>query len=360
MTGPRIVDWQVIGVCLGMALICGLVLPIDNTVAQEAATVTQEAAVEEAKSPKPQPAVAAVDPFGVPAASSPEARVCVYSLKYANAQTIIHLLQMVVPQSRVTIDSSNSMIVFGAPSDHERIAKLLQTLDVPAKEDMKQIKIFSIQNADVDSLAQALTGVLSQNDLKIAVDPRSNSIIAVGAENQLEIVEAIIMRLDETRDKDLQRQRAFQVRIVWLASGLSDEAPKPVPDLLKVVNELITVGVTGLRQVGQAIVNVASGSDFQIGCTPMLGDAPVDTQISGTLLEMGDLPRLEIEISNRQTFPPPPSDITDARRRVVQYVELAHLETEIVAPLGQYVVLGVTPAGKMTSVFVVQITPSTP
>jgi len=71
-----------------------------------------------------------------------------------------------------------------------------------------------------------------------------------------------------------------------------------------------------------------------------------------------ETPTLKIELSASQAqLPPATADGWD-RRRGSEKKPLVDLQTAIAAPLEHYVVLGVAPVAKMTSVFIVQITAS--
>jgi hypothetical protein len=67
------------------------------------------------------------------------------------------------------------------------------------------LKIFSLQNASASDAAAILQSVLpvSQNEepLRIGVDARSNALIVSASEEKLKIIEAVLLRLDESDSK---------------------------------------------------------------------------------------------------------------------------------------------------------------
>jgi len=118
---------------------------------------------------------------------------------------------------RVTADvRSNSLLVSAPEESMELIGALVRQLDgLPAVE--AQIKVFTIVNGDASSLAEmlgelfaepaadqpavqtaAVEGESSLVPLRFAVDVRTNSIIATGTRGDLQVVEAILLRLDES------------------------------------------------------------------------------------------------------------------------------------------------------------------
>ena len=185
---------------------------------------------------------------------------------------------------------------------------------------------------------------------------------------KLQIAEAILLRLDASADKDPGKPDpsvSFQVRVVWLASGLSgDEAAKPARDLNDVIDELSDVGVEGLGQVGQVLVNTTPDGRFQVCSSPTVGGSPADWEIAGQFESRQGTPVLKIQLSARQLFTPAGTGKGGATTEggSIQVQTLVTLETAIAAPPNHYVVLGTAPVavrtGEMTSAFVLQVTPN--
>jgi len=127
--------------------------------------------------------------------------------------TEIDNLPPLAPRAMVVADiRTNFLIVVAAPRDMVEIAALIGRIDQPGAT--AQLKVFEIRNGDANTLvttlrtlfsvpaeAEAATpGGLSQGGvvrLQFAVDPRTNSIIAAGSAEDLTVVEAILLRLDQ-------------------------------------------------------------------------------------------------------------------------------------------------------------------
>ncbi len=120
---------------------------------------------------------------------------------------------------RISADVRANALVVAAPADSmPLLAALIDRLDqLPAAE--AQVKVFTILNGDAEALLEMLeslfgtettaneaASVLSgavQNEsslvpLRFAVDLRTNSIIVSGASGDLTVVEAILLRLDDS------------------------------------------------------------------------------------------------------------------------------------------------------------------
>jgi len=154
---------------------------------------------------------------------------------------------------RVTADArSNSLLVSAPAESMELIAALVEQLDgLPAAE--AQIKVFTIVNGDATALADmlrelfvqpaadqpavqtaAVEGESSLVPLRFAVDVRTNSIIATGTRGDLQVVEAILLRLDES---DVRQRKNTVYRL----------KNAPATDVATAINEFLT----SRRQVEQ-------------------------------------------------------------------------------------------------------------
>ncbi len=125
----------------------------------------------------------------------------------------------------ITADSNANALIVRAPSEGmSLIAELIRQLDQPAGVD-SLVKVFTIENGDATKLTTALqnlfgtdAGTLGTNvgaanqsalaalsaaesalvGLRFSTDARTNSIIATGSAEDLEVVESILLRLDST------------------------------------------------------------------------------------------------------------------------------------------------------------------
>lgn len=144
----------------------------------------------------------------------------------------------------------------------------------------------------------------------------------------------------------------LQIRLVWLVGGLADDAAAvPPADLESVTRELEKMGVTNLTMAAQLVVNVTEGEKFSVSGTAKVNE-PCSLQAAGLLgrtsLEQppagisADESWLRLEISAR---------VTGGEQRQ----PLCTLQTTVKAPIGQSVVLGITPVQSKPSVFVLQL-----
>lgn len=139
---------------------------------------------------------------------------------------------------RITPDSRvNSLVVSASEQSMSLIEELIKQLDRPTTT-VSEIKVFTLANADAElmvsqlnalfnnqpqgqggnqqrqNLGMALEGAADSSSslvpLKFSVDKRTNSVIAVGAREALGVVEAILLRLDES---DLRARQNVVIRL---------------------------------------------------------------------------------------------------------------------------------------------------
>jgi len=133
-----------------------------------------------------------------------------------------------------------------------------------------------------------------------------------------------------------------------------DDAPKPPEALTDVVAELFGDSISGLRQLGQAVVRTASDGRFDVDCLCTVGQYAAEWRIRGTLRQQKGTQYLQIELSAAKQVHVTSKDGPGR----IEPMSLVDLETEICAPDGDYVLLGAAPSdADMMSVFAVQIIP---
>jgi hypothetical protein len=311
------------------------------------------AAPVEGKSPpatSEKPPVLDSEPRPILAEKEPPGQLCIYPLQNADPQTVLLVLQTLLAGEksvRMTVEpKSHSLVVVASPQIHKSVAGAIKQLDVAPVQRETQLKVFTLVNAEPSSIAQVLAKLLPK-EVRIAIDERTRTIIASGPPDALNVAQALLTRLDEAAKTDRPEPSAsYEVRLVWLASGLTEDnkGEPPGDDLKDVVAELSRLGIKDPRQVGQMVVQNTSGGNFQIESSPVFEGQPAGFTASGALFQQLDRRlTMQIRISTKKMASP-------------EGQNLNQLETQIVVPQKQYVVLATAPVGNITSAFVVQVT----
>jgi len=149
---------------------------------------------------------------------------------------------------RVTSDARSNSLVVTAPEQSMRLmTELIRQLDQPTSM-VAEIKVFTLTNADATAMARLLESLFDprsqQQDLgvqlagaddassnlipmRFSVDTRTNSILATGGAEALRVIEAILMRLDQS---DLRQRKNTVYRL----------KNSPAEDVAKAINQFLT------------------------------------------------------------------------------------------------------------------------
>lgn len=148
---------------------------------------------------------------------------------------------------RVTADPRANALLISAPAESmPLIEALVNQLDqLPAAE--AQVKVFTIVSGDAAALVEMLEALFGETNtnqseppvrtgagegdsslvsLRFATDVRTNSIIATGSEGDLAVVEAILLRLD---DSEVRQRKTVVYRL----------KNAPAPDVAEAINEYL-------------------------------------------------------------------------------------------------------------------------
>ncbi len=222
---------------------------------------------------------------------------------------------------RVTADGRTNSLVITAPEESMVILEeLIKQLDRQTST-VAEIKVFSLQNSDAKSMVTLLEALFAnaanqQNaldrlgvqvagaedassglvPLKFSVDSRTNSIVAVGAADALRVVEAILIRLDES---DVRQRQSIVFR---LKNSPATNVATAVNDFLTSRRDLEQSGdglVSPFEQIEREVIVVAEpiSNTLLISATPRyfkeiqqlvinLDSAPQQVTIQALLVEV--------------------------------------------------------------------------
>jgi general secretion pathway protein D len=142
---------------------------------------------------------------------------------------------------RITADSRmNSLLVAAPPASSKLLAELIAQLDRPSSA-VAEIKVFTLANADAQKMVEQLQALFAPANasqgqggtnqvrqqlglsivgaedissslipLRFSVDTRTNSVMAIGGGEALRVVEALILRLDES---DIRQRKNIVVKL---------------------------------------------------------------------------------------------------------------------------------------------------
>ena len=272
-----------------------------------------------------------------------------YPLKHSLAEKLCEILDKSLagrPAKIVADPRSNSIIVIGTADIQRKVKDLVIKLDVekPSSENQNRLRTFAIppgQNEDV--VVGALRTLMPRIGGQYTLDPARRQVLVYANDDKTREVTELFQQLTNAQGGTPREQDAM-VRIVCLVDGVDDKSDPNLPeDFGEVRKALAKLGVTKPHLFAQTMVNVVPGGRFETAGQTNL-EAGARLIVSGQFRNKGDMASLSIQIGDQIPG-------SDGKARTV-----TNLQTEITAPYGQMVLLGMTPHAKMTKIFVVSVT----
>jgi hypothetical protein len=340
------------------------------------------------------------------AARQPDRQLQVYHLKHASPYEAIGALQTMLEgmsNCSIAVDRRTGNILVSGPKEtHERVREALQILDVPVPAEKKadaadqpdrQLKVYRLEHASAkDALAVLQTFLQGALDWRLAVDARSGNIIVSATKETHARVTEVLQILDVPASFEKKAEKPAGpawVEVYWLMSDAGDVGIE-AKELREMIPEMVGKGASigGLRKVARVLLTTTSDGKFQLNCSPMLGDTPVQWSVNGSLKQRAEMAELQIQISvwegsvlregkpvsASDPFQPAPSGGEQQRSAgstaAASYSaalkksgeasapragRLLDLETNIITPYERCVMLGIAPTEKMSSVFVIRV-----
>jgi len=177
---------------------------------------------------------------------------------------------------RITANVRTNSLAVSAPKiSHDLLGELILILDKPSST-VAEIKIFNLKFADAAAAVELLNNLFNTDEaaenqlgvqlagaedassnlvpLRFSVDGRTNSVIAIGGGESLRIVEAILLRLDESDQRDRQ------TTVLKLRNS-------PAADVATAINEFLSAQ-RELAQIDPSRVSTSQILNQEIIVTP--------------------------------------------------------------------------------------------
>lgn len=287
-------------------------------------------------------------------------RVVAYRLHHLDSFSAAEMLRQLIETdsedaAKIVPDLvNNCVVVLARRPRHEMIAEVLKLVDTEApRVQSPEIKIIKLQHARAGELSDVMKAVAEKHDVRVAIDQRTNAVVANGSKQALSILEAVLEALDTEVPNAKRSLQPLRVRIVWLVEGREQEKlPAPTGELQGVVGELAKLGFEDLGRVSQILIHVDDqNSEFKAAGNADLGSKALRLSVEGASADVTDGGRkqpaegqvrlkLSIEVAQH-----------DGEKR------LCSLNTDLTTSPGHSTVLGTTPLGQKSAVFVVQVLP---
>ncbi|HUQ72107.1 MAG TPA: secretin N-terminal domain-containing protein, partial [Planctomycetaceae bacterium] len=227
---------------------------------------------------------------------------------------------------RITPDPRQNALIVSAPeASLSLIAALIAQLDQPTSA-VAEIKVFTLANADAQLMVQQLQGLFNAQvtgqqgggqqraqqqgfqvagaedaesgliPIRFSVDTRTNSVIAVGAAEALRVVEAIMLRLDESDIRERQNTvyrlknspaATIAAAITSFMAGQSDITQQD-PNLFSTVEQLEREVVVVAETVSNSLLISATPryNDEILKLVKKLDEPPAQVIIQALIVEV--------------------------------------------------------------------------
>ncbi len=187
---------------------------------------------------------------------------------------------------------TNSIFITGPAESLPLVEQLIRTLD-ESPRDSAQIKIFHITNGDASDMVALLRtlfpaagasnipqlataeGETTLVPVRFSVDVRTNNIIATGTSGDLKIVEALLLRLDQTESQERVN------KVFKLKNSPANDVARAVNEFLRserIVAQAAPGRQNAFQQIEQEVVVVAEpvGNSLIISATPRYFDQIIE------------------------------------------------------------------------------------
>ncbi len=118
-----------------------------------------------------------------------------YPLYGANSSEIVTSLQPLVPNARLSVDTTGTkLIVWATPAEHAQLKAVLEKLRQGASlENTRQIEVYALTKVDPDTTLTLLKKLLP--NAQLTVDPKTHKLIAVAVPADQKAIKAMVEQL---------------------------------------------------------------------------------------------------------------------------------------------------------------------
>jgi len=278
----------------------------------------------------------------------PELVVQMYQIQHSDAHELSAVLRELLPiRGSIVVDArTNSLIVNASQEDQTRIGDLVGRLDVEVESEQPSdivVRVFDVRDlAPFVTLERLVPVIAPGRDERIAFEADRLMVVSGTVETMDRVHDVLTMFREQQKEQANSAEPApqRQLRIVWLLSGLEGEGAQDVPsDLRDVIAELSALGIDDLSLASQSMIEIREERPFRIETLATLAEnkpVVIGVEGHGTRTSAGEM-ELKLELGVSGTLGE------------------AEIASSIVAPVGHYTVLAVTPLSNRQSVFVIQV-----
>jgi hypothetical protein len=290
-------------------------------------------------------------------AQQPETAPHVLRLQNVTAAQALRLVEELMGQGagpkaklRIAADErTNSLVIVGQPLDVMAVTKLIEKIDVPGREQLKDAAVFEVLalgHLEPDrSLTEALR-ILVPPPGRFVINHDRRTLLVYSSPGVIGRVRAVLARLEEAAPASALRVPTH-VRVFWVVSAASRERVAGLPaEIGEVAGDLAALGLVRPHLAAELAAAVTPGEPFEVSGLARL-HASCGIALTGSLTELGGSARLDVRI-------------IASGRAAKHEAELGRLRTQLTVSPGRPVVLGAMPVDGRPAAFVALVAGAAP
>ncbi|MCR4425992.1 MAG: secretin and TonB N-terminal domain-containing protein [Firmicutes bacterium] len=205
---------------------------------------------------------------------APERELRIYRLSHSDAATVKGALSLVVPADSVQVDTrTNSVLVMGTPDRLDKVASIIDTLDIPlpskavpaAAQAPEALEVVKLRHAPAKSIRDLLGLVIPAS--KVQVDERTNSVIMLADEatriRALDLIAKVDVEVEDVVDEGIYPPVPGGIVTTTPVPVVPVEAP-PAPVPSKETVEVIKLKYAAPDKTRAALAVVIPGDRISI------------------------------------------------------------------------------------------------
>nr|WP_051564523.1 type II secretion system secretin GspD [Desulfovermiculus halophilus] len=177
-------------------------------------------------------------------------RISFLQLEHASAEKVVQKLNTLLGAGQegkealqngrvafVPVERTNSIVVLADAEHTQRLQDLVRRMDQPTPQNLDNIRVVALENAQADALAQVLSQLAGKSseqddqqavistDVSIVADKPSNSLVIVAEPREFDTLMPIIQKLDQPRRQvfveaaiiEVSSDKTFNFGVNWQA-----------------------------------------------------------------------------------------------------------------------------------------------
>jgi len=268
-----------------------------------------------------------------PQQAEPEMEVRVFQLVHSSVDDIAAIVGQILKIQVVPDNRTKSIIVAASAAEVQRVAELVQKLDMPADAagSSQDVSVVAVANRDVNDLAGRISD-LYRGELRISADPTGRRLLLRGDTAEIDTARALVKQLDTPTP-------TASIEFAFLHIGAADDAAtSDIPaDLEPVARQIERFGTP--RLMGRLMTVAMEGEEFAV--TGEIAKQS-EVEIKGRLLSAPENGATKLDVRAELQLNKLVSAGTKDEHTLAAMFRLA---TSVVVKRGDYVVLGSAPHG---------------